>query len=628
MKQHSLISIACSVVALISTLALAKEPSSINYVPGEILVKYKNNADVIAISNLNSSFGALKKNDFTTVRIQQLKLPSEMSVDQAINYYSKNPNIAYVERNYIVHTDLIPNDPDLDELWGLYNKGQLVNGITGKTNADIDALNAWDIETGDSNPVVIAVIDTGVAYNHPDLKANIWRNPGEINCEDGNDDDGNGYIDDCHGWDFIGDDNDPRDYDDKVGHGTHVAGTIAAVGNNSVGTTGVMWKAQIMPIRFIGVSGAGTTADAIAAIEYANKNGAHIINNSWGGGEFSQALWDVINASNAVIVCAAGNDGLNNDITPHFPSSYPNSNIISVAATDSGDNLASFSNYGISSVDVAAPGVNIYSSVPTHSYGESVGVYSENFDGDSVTLASFGWTTGGTPFPSTWEVTSDTGKTRGKDDNSLEDSPDGKYANNTNSWAGYTNSGTSIKTVKDNIYTLTFKWKGNLEADYDFLNINYSANSFTWEWIDRRTGTARKFTQDSTTEFTLIADLLPDFYFGFGLSSDKAFRSNGVRIDDVELTRTPIKISGHSYAYIAGTSMATPHVSGIAGLLKALDPSLTNSEIIETILKSVDTMSSLENRIATGGRVNAYKALLAAQEKTSGFLPVPRGLRH
>jgi len=571
------------------------------HVKDEIIVKFRDEiaADDRVIKGVSaiahSKTGAVVKREFKRLRgLQLVKLPKHKSIRQALKSYLKNPQIEYAEPNYIVHTAVTPNDTYFNNLWGLNNTGQ----TGGTSDADIDAPEAWDLTTGSSS-VVIAVVDTGVTYNHTDLSSNIWVNAEESSCTDGIDNDENGYIDDCNGWDFIGDDNDPADYN---GHGTHVSGTIAAVGNNSTGITGVMWTAKIMPLRFLGVSGYGTTADAISAILYANANGAHVINNSWGGSGYSQALKDAIDASQAVVVCAAGNDGTNNDSTPSYPASYTSSNIIAVAATDHNDNLAYFSNYGATSVDVGAPGVNIYSTIPVFSYGAPVTLYSQNFNGASGDLPLLGWSRGGTK--STWAVTTGTGV---GGTNSLEDSPGGTYKNSTYSWAGYM---TPITSVKDNLYTLSFKWKGVLETDYDYLLINYSADGISWEWIDYRTGTTSgSFVSDSTAEITAAADLLSGFYFGFGLYSDLTITYDGVYIDDVVLTRKPISISGYNYTSYQGTSMATPHVSGVAGLLKAWNFGLTNLEIKDAILNNVDVKTSLTGKVLTNGRINAYKAL-------------------
>jgi subtilisin family serine protease len=294
-----------------------------------------------------------------------VKLPKGLSVAEAVVQYSNDSNILYAEPNYIYRVQgqaVFPDDEFFYNLWGMYNTGQ----SSGTPGADISATGAWGITTG-SAEVIIAVLDTGVDYNHPDLAGNIWRNPGE--SSDGADTDGNGFIDDLRGWDFVDNNNRPMDED---GHGTHVAGIIAALGNNQIGVTGVVWQAKIMPLRMIGPEG-GTTADAIDAINYAGANGAHIINSSWGGSNYSQALKDAIAASPAIVICAAGNEKSSNDSVPMYPASYDAANIIAVAATDRQDKLASFSNYGADTVHLGAPGVEIYSTLPQGAYGNKSG---------------------------------------------------------------------------------------------------------------------------------------------------------------------------------------------------------------------------------------------------------------
>ena len=220
------------------------------------------------------------------------------------------------------------------------------------------------------------MIDSGVDWHHPDLAANIWTNPGEScpGCaSDGVDNDGNGYVDDVHGWDFVNDDNDPLD---DHGHGTHVAGTIGASGSNGVGIAGVNWNVQIMPLKFIGANGQGTADDAVRAILYATRMGAVASNNSWGGEEFSQALEDAIadaDAHGSLFVAAAGNSAKNTDTTPDYPSGFDLPNVLTVGATDQNDVRAWFSNYGKQSVDLAAPGTNIYSTWPGGIYRFSEG---------------------------------------------------------------------------------------------------------------------------------------------------------------------------------------------------------------------------------------------------------------
>ncbi len=270
--------------------------------------------------------------------------------------------VDYVEPDYTVRVATVPSDPQFSSLWGLNNTGQ----TGGTPDADIDAARAWDLTTGSSSTIV-AVIDTGVDYNHPDLAANIWTNAGEI-PGDNIDNDGNGFVDDVHGYDFINNDGNPQD---DQGHGTHVAGTIGAVANNGLGVAGINWNVQIMPLKFLGADGSGSISDAIRALDYAVQMGAHISNNSYGDAEFSQAFADAIadaGDEGHVFVAAAGNNAGNNDASPFYPASFDATNIISVAATDHNDQLASFSNYGATKVDIAAPGVNILSTSPGNSY--------------------------------------------------------------------------------------------------------------------------------------------------------------------------------------------------------------------------------------------------------------------
>jgi subtilisin family serine protease len=282
----------------------------------------------------------------------------------------RDPRVRFAEQDVAYSIDTLPNDPSFGQLWGLNNTGQPVKTSVGTPDADIDAPEAWGTTTGSSS-VVVAVVDSGVDWHHPDLAANIWTNPGEScpGCAtDGVDNDGNGYVDDVRGWDFVNDDNDPSD---DNGHGTHVAGTIGASGSNGVGVTGVNWNVQIMPLKFIAANGEGTADDAVRAILYATRMGAVVSNNSWGGEEFSQALEDSIadaDAHGSLFVAAAGNSARNTDTTPDYPSGFDVPNVLTIGATDQSDVRAWFSNYGRRSVDLAAPGTNIYSTWPGGSY--------------------------------------------------------------------------------------------------------------------------------------------------------------------------------------------------------------------------------------------------------------------
>lgn len=577
-----------------------------DYVKGEVIVKYKKDVPDERINSLHQRMNAIKKRDIPNLRIQSVKIPDFMSVEDAIAQYKNDPDVEYAEPNYILRALLTPNDTSYNQLWGLNNTGQTVNGTSGTNDADIDAPEAWDITTGCITDVVIAVIDTGVAYNHPDLAANIWSNTGENCTTPIGDNDGNGYANDCRGWDFLDNDNDPMDYNS---HGTHVAGTIAARGNNSSGITGVMWCAKIMPLRFLGVSGAGDTANAAAAVTYAANNGAKVINASFGGGAYSQTMYDAINyarSRNVLFVAAAGNDGTNNDTTPAYPASYNLDNIISVAATDQNDALASFSNRGATSVDLAAPGVNIYSSIPVFSYGAATTLYSRNFDADTVGLVPSGWTRGGTN--STWAVNNASSNSA---PNSLVDSPAANYANNTNAYV-LNNSLFSRTGSYNKAYFLNFNRRQYLENGYDYLYVVASPDNSNWYafWADSTT-TIASFTA-TTADLTSAAEGFGNFYFGFWLITDSLITNDGVYLDDVQLVSRPMSISSYSYAYYQGTSMASPHVAGVAGLVLSANPSLTYSQVRDIILNNVDAKASLSGQVSTGGRLNAFKAVSGA----------------
>jgi len=284
------------------------------------------------------------------------------------NWLASQPGVARVFADAVVTVNAVPNDPSYPLLYGLENLG----GSGKVADADIDAAQAWDVTTGSSS-VVIGVIDTGIDIHHPDLAGNIWVNPYEI-AGDGIDNDANGFVDDIHGWDFFSNDNSPLD--DHY-HGTHVAGTIGAVGNNSVGVVGVNWDVSLMALKFLGANGSGSTSGGVLATNYATmmrERGVPVraTNNSWGGAPYDPALNSAIEAARdqgVLFVAAAGNSATNNDVSPFYPANSQVNNVISVAATSATDALASFSNYGATTVHLGAPGVSILSTLPNNGYG-------------------------------------------------------------------------------------------------------------------------------------------------------------------------------------------------------------------------------------------------------------------
>jgi subtilisin family serine protease len=568
------------------------------YVPGELLVKYKPSVRAEASEYFRSRWGITTVRTFRRIGVQHLKLPKDMTVEEALEIYGSDPDVEYVEPNYLRYKTATPNDAFFDNLWGLHNTGQ----TGGTSDADIDAPEAWDITTGNSN-VVVAVLDSGVDYNHPDLAANIWTNQAEITGTPGVDDDSNGKVDDVHGWDFVDDDSDPIDSDD---HGTHVAGTIAAEGDNGTGITGVSWSAKIMPLRFLDAFGSGTVVDAIEAINYAIDKGANIINASYGSYTFSPSERDAItSARNAGIlfVAAAGNDNWNNDsATKHYPSSYELANIIAVAATDQSDARASFSNYGLTSVDVAAPGTSILSARPDRQT-----VWSDDFDDGDIS----NWSTGGTN--NSWGVTDEYNRSFSY---SLSDFPYNDYVGGTDSYAQ-----TEIIDLSSNSGSkLTFWWRGNIPESGDYFSVQASTDGTSWTTLYLKIGSQiGQFWYGTVSSFVeATADLGPydgsnTFYLRFRFQSDPDLEvGEGWFIDDIEVTaadNTYVNPQGQYYQYLQGTSMATPHVAGLAALVWGLDLGQTYAQVKQRILNGVEVKSGLKGTIMTGGRINAYNSI-------------------
>jgi Subtilase family/Viral BACON domain/Putative binding domain, N-terminal len=352
-----------ALILAISFLALAQiearpqrheaRPQAAPYVDGELLVKTDRLVSAQSLANANRKIGAVKIQDFDLIGWQRVRLPEGLSVKDAIALYSSMPDVVSAQPNYIYRISVVPNDASFGSLYGM---------------AKIQAPAAWDSTTG-SAAVIVAVLDTGIRHTHEDLGANVWQNPGEV-AGNSADDDGNGFVDDVIGYDFINNDSNPLDDD---GHGTHVSGTIGAVGNNSMGVVGVNWNVRIMAIKTHDADGNSTAAAVISAFQYVTMMKSRGVNirvtsNSWGGAPeapaYDQALKDAIDAAGdagIVNVFAAGNNARDIDSSPAYPASYTSSSIISVASSNSLDDRSPFSNYGAAGVDLAAPGSSILS---------------------------------------------------------------------------------------------------------------------------------------------------------------------------------------------------------------------------------------------------------------------------
>lgn len=336
-----------------------------------ILVRFKPAASPNARATSRAQINGTRLRAYSMVSgLEHVRLGPGVDVDQALAIMRRLPFVAYAHRNHVIYLNQqLPNDAFFNEQWALHNTGQGSSWgiwLPGTPDADIDWPEAWANAAGSGS--VVAILDTGIDYRHSDIAANVWQNAAEVNGVAGVDDDSNGYVDDIRGWDFVNEDSDPLD---GHGHGTHVAGTVAALVNNNNGVTGIMWNGEVMALKIIDDLGFGLLSDAIEGLEYATAQGVRVSNNSWGYSEIApneladhQALYDTIQAAAAVdhlFVAAAGNDTVDTDSTPHYPSAFDLDNIVSVAGTDNNDQLAWFSNWGPVSVDLAAPGQDVFS---------------------------------------------------------------------------------------------------------------------------------------------------------------------------------------------------------------------------------------------------------------------------
>lgn len=563
--------------------------------------------------SIHSTLSAETSREIGPGGFEKVKLTQRVSVADAVKMYNANPDVEYAEPNYIVKAAVIPDDTGFGKQWGLHNTGQNVNGVTGTLGADIAAPGAWDILKGSS--VAVAVIDSGVDIKHPDLSGNLIA-----------------------GYDFIDSDNEPED---RNGHGTHVSGIIGAVGNNAKGIAGVNWNVRIMPLKVLDQNGEGTIADVIEAMTFAAAHNAKVVNMSFSGADFSQALYDSIKQLPGILfVVAAGNEGSDDDSVPAYPASFDLPNILSVAATDQNDNLATFSDYGAGSVDVAAPGVSILSTIPSFITGITYsGVYkvvylSYGFECINGTAAQISVMQGILNFE---KVSPGDGVLLIDDDGG--DTYETYYAQTLQS-LGYPFDIYEVPTGSDGPafaklsgYKLIIWFTGGESKNTLTPNDQASLQSYldkgghlfiSGQDIGFDIGSSG-FYQNYLHASYLTDDALGSSYTGLNslgglfvqlpsICRDSSFNRYMSSVDAVKPfgpgSAAAFYIDyGDAYQFLQGTSMATPMVSGIAALVAAYYGGFSADQIKGTILGSVDLKPSLQGKTVTGGRVNAYKAL-------------------
>lgn len=588
----------------------AQAENADQHVANQVLVKFAQSVSDEEKKALRLSLGATLLERIQSIRLEQWTVPKAIDLETAVTELNVSPLVEYAEPNFLYQPHALPDDPHFSKLWHLQNTGQTLNGQSGIPGADVNVVPAWDLQSG-SAEVVIAVVDSGVAFDHPDLTDNAWVNQGEI-PDNGLDDDGNGYIDDIHGWDFVNNDNNPSDYSRDLygdGHGTHVAGIIGARGNNALGSTGLLWKCRIMPLQIFDLFQSNTFAAhiiqiirIIQALDYAVQNGARIINCSFGGSAFSQALYDMYalaNEQDVLVVAAAGNNNNDNDQTPIYPASYDLPNIIAVAATNEQDALAVYSNYGAQSVDLAAPGgssykSNIFSTIPP----ERVVLFQDDFE-NGLTQ----WTTSSQY--NDWLVDYDF-----LFDSQVLQSSTTYYHNNESATV---TTAAPIDGLLARGLHLHMDIEYHLENGFDYLYIEGSQDGTTFTPAYVATGHSGGIIHFNDWKSELA---LGTFYLRFRLETDANITDLGVFVDNLKLTGVRWEFDGDEYGTKSGTSMAAPVVTGLAGLLWSSRPELSALEIKNTLLETVDTLEGLSGKVKSNGRANALKALSALHSQT------------
>lgn len=611
----SVLGLLMAVILLLSAPAAMAQTA---YVEGEVIVGFQSTADDIQIAAFESRHGLTKLKSFPNIRAVHYHIAPGQTTDEAIAILSEDPIVEYAEPNWILKRQSVPTDPKFPEQWYLSNTGQVVNGLDGTSGIDINWLAANNLFSG-SQDIVVAVVDSGVAFYHPEFVGILWVNPHET--IDGLDNDGNAYIDDLNGWDFYDNDKVPLD---ENNHGTLVASLIAARSGNGEGGVGVSSRVKLMLLRAGNDLGSLSTTAIISAFTYAGKKGANIINASFGGSSYSSSTYAIIQwlgKKGVLVVAAAGNGGSdhigdNNDTTPTYPASYALDNVVSVAAVDQQGRLATFSNYGPSSVHIAGPGTNIFGASPAFST-----VFSASFE-----TGGAGWTVGQLPgslSPYSWSIYVDGFGRHWLTDSVNASFKPTNYTANTNSYAQTPLISVGFATL------LSYRIWNQLEYLYDWLFVEASSDGgANWTLIDSVTDFSHSSCPSCSTSAGSMRNVdLSSFglqnkniYIRFRLYSNGAINYDGVYLDEITIKQVvPFSYDGTQYRYDNGTSFSAPLVAGVAALIWSQRPDFTYKQARNAILNSPRRLANLQGKVSTGGMVDAYASLQSA-------IAAPRGL--